>query len=88
MDARELADALIRRFVDVAITTYVGSVDELATGFGVGTDVVTSAIVLLAESGDFTCDPLPATIDPAAEMRLSLDWDRFAENQLGMKPGN
>ena len=79
MDARELADALIRRFVDVAITTYLGSIDELATGFGVAPDVVTDAIGMLVESGDFTCDPHPATVDPATEVTLSIDWDRFAE---------
>ena len=88
MDARELADALIRRFVDVAITTYLGSVDELATGFGVDPTLVADAIGLLVESGDFTCEPHPASADPATELTLSIDWDRFAENQLGIKPGN
>ncbi|MCP5028262.1 MAG: hypothetical protein GY929_18450 [Actinomycetia bacterium] len=87
MDARELADALIRRFVDVAITTYLGSIDELATGFGVDPDMVANAIGLLVESGDFICDPHPASVDPSVEMNLSIDWDRFAENQLGIGPG-
>lgn len=88
MDARELADALIRRFVDVAITTYLGSVDELATGFGVDSTVVADAIGLLVESGDFTCDPHPAAVDHTTELTMSIDWDRFAENQLGIKPGH